>query len=102
MDGEGSGLEAFIGAHLTQVGIVKQAVLVKFVFDIGQRELGTPDRNVEFGEHPGQRADVVFVAVGQDDAANALAILDEIRNVGDYDVDAKKFGFGEHESGVDD
>jgi hypothetical protein len=45
---------------------------------------------------------VIFVAVGQDDAANALAVLDEVGDVGDNDVDAKQFGFGEHESGVDD
>ena len=45
---------------------------------------------------------MVFVAVGEDDAADALAIFDEIRNVGDYDVDAEKLGFREHESGVDD
>ena len=32
----------------------------------------------------------------------ALAVFDEIGNVGDDDVDAEQFGFGEHESGVDD
>ena len=102
MNGEGSGLEALVGAHFAQVGVVEQAVLVEFVFDVGERELGAPDGDVEFGEHPGQRADVVFVAVGEDDSANALAVFDEIRNVGDDDVDAEQFGFGEHESGVDD
>ena len=102
MNGEDAGLEAFVGAHLAQVGIVEQAVLVEFVFDVGQRELGAPDGNVEFGENPGQRADVIFVAVGEDDAANTLAVLDEIGNVGDNDVDAEQFGLGEHEAGVDD
>ena len=102
MNGEGSGLEALVGAHFAQVGVVEQAVLVEFVFDVGERELGAPDGDFEFGEHPGKRADVIFVAVSQDDAANALAILDEIGDVGDNDVDAEKLGFGEHESGVDD
>ena len=77
-------------------------MLVEFVFDVGQRELGAPDGHVEFGENPGQRADVVFVAVGEDDSANALAVFDEIGNVGDDDVDAQQFGFGEHQAGVDD
>jgi len=54
----------------------------------------TPDRDLELGEHPGESADVVFVAVGEDDAADALTIFDEIRNVGHDDVDAEKFGFG--------
>ena len=102
MDGEGSGFEALVGAHFAQVGVVEQAVLVEFVFDIGERELGAPDGDFEFGENPGERADVVFVAVGEDDSANALAVFDEIGNVGDDDVDAEEFGFGEHESGVDD
>ena len=32
----------------------------------------------------------------------ALAVLDEIGDVGDDDVDAEQFGFGEHQSGIDD
>ena len=102
MDGERSGLEALVGAHFAKVGVVEQAVLVEFVFDVGERELGAPDGDVEFGEDPGQCADVIFVAVSEDDSANALAVLDEIGNVGNDDVDAEEFGFGEHESGVDD
>ena len=102
MDGEDAGLEALVGAHFAQVGVVEQAVLVQFVFDVGERELGAPDGDFEFGKHPGQRADVVFVAVGEDDSANVLAVLDEIGDVGDDDIDAEKFGFGEHQSGVDD
>ena len=98
----GSGLEALVGAHLAQVGVVEQSVLVELVFDVGERELGAPDGHVQFGEKPGQGADVILVAVGEDDAAHALAIFDEIRNVGDDDVDAEQFGFGEHEAGVDD
>ena len=102
MNREGSGLEALVGAHFAEVGVVEQAVLVEFVFDVSERELGAPDRDVKFGEHPGECADVVFVAVSEDDSANALAVFGEIRNVGNDDVDAEEFGFGEHESGVDD
>ncbi len=102
MDGEDSSLEALVGAHFAEVGVVEQAVLVEFVFDVGEREFGAPDRDLKFGKHPGKGADVVFVAVSENDAADALAVFSEIGNVGDYDVDAEKFGFGEHESGVDD
>ena len=45
---------------------------------------------------------MIFVAVGEHDAANMLAVLHQIRNVGDYDIDAEQFGFGEHEAAVDD
>ena len=102
MDREGSGLEALVRAHFAQLGVVEQAVLVEFVFDVGECELRAPYRDVEFGEDPGERSDVVFVAVGEDDAPDALAVFGEIGNVGDDDVDAEEFGFGEHESGVDD
>src|ERR1700727_2931423 len=102
MDGEDSSLEALVGPHLAEVSVFEQAMFVEFVFDVGERELGAPDGNVELGKNPGERADVVFVAGSEDDAANALSVLDEIRNVGDYDVDAEKFRFGEHEAGVDD
>ena len=79
MDGERPDLEALAGADLAQVGVVEQAVLFQLVFHVGQRELGALDRHVQFGQHPGQRADVVFVAVGQNDAAHLLAVLDADR-----------------------
>ena len=47
MDGERSQLEALVGAHLAQVGVVEQAVLFELVFHIGQREFGAKDGNVQ-------------------------------------------------------
>ena len=102
MNGEDSGFEALVGAHLAEVGVVEQAMLVELVFDVGQGEFRAPNGYVEVGENPGQRADVVFVAVSENDAADAVTIFGEIRNVGNDDVDAEQFGFGEHEAGVDD
>jgi len=45
---------------------------------------------------------VIFVAVGEDNAADVLAILFEVGHVGDDQVDAEKFGVGKHHAGVDD
>src|SRR6266853_2823503 len=89
------------GTNLAQIGIIQQLMLVKFIFDISQRELGAPDRNIQFAEYPGQRADVIFVAVGKHDAAHILAIFEEIRNVGNDDIDAQQLGFGKHQPRVD-
>ena len=94
--------EALVGAHFAQVGVVEQAVLVEFVFHVGQRELRAPHRHLEFRKHPGQRANVVFVSVSENDAADTLAILNEIGDVGNNDVDAKEFSLGKHEARVDD
>ncbi len=77
-------------------------MLVEFVFDVGQSELRAPDRHIEFGKNPGQRADVIFVAVGKNDGAHALPVLDQIGNVGNDDIHAQQFGFREHQAGIDD
>ncbi len=101
MNGEHAGFEALAGTNLAQVGVVEQSVLVEFVLHIGQRELRAPHRHVEFGENPGQCADVIFVAVREDDSANPLAVLDEVGNVGNHNVHAEQFSLGEHKSRVD-
>ncbi len=75
-------------------------MFVELVFDVGQRELGAPDGNIQFAENPRQGADVVFVAVRKDNAAHMLAIFEQVRNVGDDDVDAQQLGFGEHKPRV--
>jgi hypothetical protein len=43
---------------------------------------------------------VVFVAVRQNDRANALAILLQVGNVRDDQVDAQELRFREHHAGV--
>ena len=67
---EGAEREAAAGQHLDEVGVVEQAVLVELAFDVGERELGAVDGDVELGEDPGQAADVVLVAVREDDGAD--------------------------------
>jgi len=45
---------------------------------------------------------MIFMAVSEDDGAKVGAILLEISDVGDDQVDAEKFRFGEHHASVDD
>ena len=45
---------------------------------------------------------MVFVAVGEDDGADLVAVLGEVADVGDDDVDAEQLFFREHQAGVDD
>ncbi len=101
MNGECTDLKALASTNLAQVGIFEQPVLVKFVFHVGQRELGAPDRHVKLGENPGQSADVIFVAVSEHDPAHPLPVFDEIGNIGNHDVHAEQFSLGEHQPGVD-
>ncbi len=53
-------------------------------------------------QDPWQPADMVLVAVGENDGAHVLAVLEQVAEIGDDDVDAEQFGFGEHQPGVDD
>src|SRR5258706_15456836 len=91
VNGKRSDLEALAGTHFAQVGVVQELMFVQFVFDIGQGELGGPDGNVQLAQNPGQSADMVFMAVREDDAADMLAVLNEVGNVGNNDVDAEQF-----------
>ncbi len=102
MDGEGPEGEAAAGQHLDQLGVVEQAMFVELAFDERQRKFSPVDGDVQLGEDPGEAADVVFVAVGEDDGANLVAIFREVADVGDDDVDPEEFFFWEHQSGVDD
>ena len=100
MNGERSNLEAFSGTNFAQVGVIEELVFVELIFDIGQSELSAPDGNIQFAQNPGQGADVIFMAMRKDDAAHMLAILKQVRNVGDDDVDAQQLSFRKHEACV--
>ena len=45
---------------------------------------------------------MIFVAMGQDDGADMLAVFDEVGDIGDNNIDAQQFGLGKHETGIDD
>ncbi len=59
-------------------------------------------REIEPGQHIGQRADVILVTMGNKDAANAVQFIVQIGGVGDDQVDAKHLLIGKHQSRVDD
>ncbi len=48
-----------------------------------------------------QRADVILVAVREDNSPHTLAILGEIRNVRNYDIYPEQFSLREHEPRID-
>ena len=101
LDGEGAEGELLLGRDFDERSFVEQVMLFELALDVGQGELGGEDRDLEFGENPGQAADVVLVAVGEDNGADVGLVLDQVRDVGDYDIDAQQFRFGEHQAGVD-
>src|SRR5664280_1167009 len=102
IDGERADLKALASSDLVEHGIVQLTMLFQLAFHIGQSEFGAVNRNVQFRQNPGQRADVIFVAVGENNCAYMSAILDQVGNIGDDDVHAQQLGFREHEPGVND
>ena len=67
---------------------------------LGQRR--AVDGHVKLRQDVRQRADVVFVAVGDDDAADLVLALLQVGDVRDDQVDPQHVLFGEHQAAVDD
>src|SRR5262249_460077 len=67
----------------------------------GQGKRRAVDRDIHFRQQERDGADVVFVAVRQDQPADMLAILLQIGKIRGYDVNPKEFGLREHHPGVD-
>ena len=76
--------------------------MLEFVLHQTHREAGAVDRNIQIREDEGKRADVIFVAVRQEDGFDFALVLEQVSDVGDDDVDAKQFIVGKHDSGIDD
>ena len=77
-------------------------MLFQLAFDIRQRELGPVDRNVQLRQNPRQTADVVFMAMGQNDRANLLAVFSQIADIRNNDVHTQQLLFRKHQTGIDD
>src|SRR5438876_2957824 len=102
MNSKRSYLEALAWTNLAQVRAVEEAMFIQLVLDVGKRELRSPHRDVQLGKDPWQGANVILVAVSQNNPAHMLSVFGEIRNFGDNNVHAQKFGLGEHKAGIDD
>src|SRR5437667_8633007 len=100
MNGEWPHAEALAADDSMQLRLLQQTVFFQLVFDVGQGEFRAVDRDGELSKNPGQAADVVFMAVSENDGANMLAIFQQIGDIGDDDVNAQQLGFREHEAGV--
>ena len=89
------------GLHRAQLHPVQQLVLPEFVLHQGQGEIGAVDaRAAQLGHQPRQGADVVFVAVGQDDAQQFVAHGAHRAEMRDDHVHAQMEIIREHQAAV--
>ncbi len=79
-----------------------QSVLLDLVFDQGQGEGGAQHRTVDPRQHVRHAADVILVAVGQDQRRHPAAALVEVVEGRDDEVHPRQIGLGEHRAGVDE
>ena len=84
-----------------QVGLAQQPGLLDAVAGQAERDRRAVDREAQFAQQVLQRADVVLVAVGGDDALDAVGVLAQPREVGQDEIDAVHVGVGEHQPAVD-
>src|SRR5690606_6662342 len=90
-----------LGADGDQLHVALQSELLEALAHQAQGEGAAVDGDLDPLEEVGDGADVVLVAVGEDQAAEAVAVLDHIIDVGDDGVDAQQFLVREHLSAVD-
>ena len=95
-------LDQAAGKNFAESGGIEEAGFFEALFDEGERKARAINRNIQIAENVGEGADMIFVAVGQDNGTDVLAILLEVGDVGDDEVDAEELGFGEHHAGIDD
>ena len=89
-----------VGVGLAQGRRRAEAVLVELRLDHRERQLGADHlAHLDLAEHVRQRADVVLVAVGEDDREQRPVL--EVREVRQDEVDAEVLVAREREAGVD-
>ena len=91
-----------VGQHLQVDALAGAALLELDAYHALRQQAGVEGHVVQLRQQVGQGADVVFVAVGDDDAAHLVLVLHHVAHVRDDQVDTQHVLFGEHQAGVDD
>ena len=82
--------------------IVVELVLLDLVAEQPAGQRAGVDRHArELGQHVRQRADVVLVGMGDQEGPDLLAVLLEVGDIGDDEVDAEHLLVREHQPAVD-
>ena len=103
LDVERAELEPLARVDVGDVGLA-EAVLVELGARHGRRQRTAEDRQVlaQLAQDPGQRPEVVLVAVGDDDALDVVDPRAQVAEVGQHQVDADHLGGREAQPDVDD
>ena len=78
------------------------AVLFETSLEDAEREARAVDRNADLLEHIRQRADMILMAVREHDGLDLVAVLEEIRDIRNHEIDAEHILLGEHQAGINE
>ena len=101
LDRERPHLHAFARRHRLEPSADVDAVLLEAILDQRQRQSRAVDRTFDERHEVRQPADVILVAVREEDGGHLVAEALEVRQVGHDEVDAEQIGLGEHHAGID-
>src|SRR6266496_18940 len=85
-----------------QQHVSQKVMLIKFAFRQTQREMRCVNRNVELFQDVRQRAQMIFMAVGEDNGRDLVPILFKYIKIRNGDIDAVDTLFGKAHAGIDD
>ncbi len=74
----------------------------QLVFQEAERQRHRVNRNPHALDEKRQRADVIFVRVREKNCFETSGVLEDVRHVGNDDVDAQRRGVRKHHSAIDD
>ena len=102
LNGEAAERDLLARADLMEDRAGRKAVLLELVLDKTNRQLGGVDRHIEFFEQVRQTADVVLMTVGDEQALDAVPVLEHVGEVRDDQIDAEHIGIREHKAAVNE
>src|SRR5215471_1796023 len=102
LDFERPDFDGELGLDLDEIGLAFKIVFLEAALDERERECRAVDGHVDFSKKVRHGADVVFMAVREDERANLTDVLLEKSQVGHHQVDAEQLGIGEHHATIDD
>ena len=101
LDAEGAGLDTLARSYGPEVRRLGEPVLAQPLRDQRQRQGGAVHGHHRLAEEIRQGADVILVAVGQDNGVEPRAPGERVRKVRNDVVDPGQLVIGEHEAAVD-
>ena len=102
LHGKAAQLDLLPGGDLHKLGLAGQAELLQLVPDQAAGQAGAVDGQVEFLQQIRDAADVVLVAVGDEQALDAVLVLHHKGKVRDHHVHAVHLAVREHQTAVYD